>query len=77
MTKRRAEELDNKTYFRTERMILESGQWFFSTREGTIHGPYADRNDAERELEQYIRMMRAQQSGELALTPRAPAISFS
>ncbi|WP_280519216.1 DUF6316 family protein, partial [Pseudomonas aeruginosa] len=39
------------------------GQYFFSTREGTLEGPYFTRYDAEREIDAYIRRMR--QSSEI------------
>lgn len=47
-----------KTRFRSDRFFCEGGQWFFSTREGKIHGPSASRKDAEEELVMYLRDLR-------------------
>ncbi|MHA6493792.1 DUF6316 family protein [Pseudomonas borbori] len=45
------------TYYRSERVSAVNGQYFFSTREGTLEGPYFTRVDAEREIAFYIRRM--------------------
>ena len=44
---------DNATrkHFRADRF----GKYYFSTREGTLEGPFSDRDEAERELALYIR----------------------
>ena len=44
-------------YFRSDRICSVNGQYFFSTREGTLEGPYFTRYDAEREVLQYIARM--------------------
>ncbi|RNF55448.1 hypothetical protein EFK68_23490 [Pseudomonas aeruginosa] len=44
-------------------MSSVNGQYFFSTREGPLEGPYFTRFDAEREIDAYIRRMR--QSAEI------------
>jgi hypothetical protein len=46
------------THYRSERVSAVNGQYFFSTREGTLEGPYFTRIDAEREIAFYIRRMR-------------------
>ena len=46
------------THYRSDRVSAVNGQYFFSTREGTLEGPYFTRVDAEREIAQYIRRMR-------------------
>ena len=46
------------TRFRSDRISSVNGQYFFSTREGTLEGPYFTRFDAEREIDAYIRRMR-------------------
>lgn len=46
------------THYRSERVSAVNGQYFFSTREGTLEGPYFTRVDAEREIAFYIRRMR-------------------
>jgi hypothetical protein len=45
------------THYRSERVCAVNGQYFFSTREGTLEGPYFNRDDAEREIAFYIRRM--------------------
>jgi hypothetical protein len=46
------------THYRSERVSAVNGQYFFSTREGTLEGPYFNRTDAEREIAFYIRRMK-------------------
>jgi hypothetical protein len=46
------------THYRSDRISSVNGQYFFSTREGTLEGPYFTRFDAEREIAQYITRMR-------------------
>ena len=43
------------THYRSERVSAVNGQYFFSTREGSLEGPYFTRTDAEREIAFYIR----------------------
>ncbi|WP_339082905.1 DUF6316 family protein [Pseudomonas sp. TMP9] len=45
------------THYRSERVSAVNGQYFFSTREGSLEGPYFTRTDAEREIAFYIRRM--------------------
>ncbi len=45
------------THYRSERVSAVNGQYFFSTREGTLEGPYYTRVDAEREIAFYIKRM--------------------
>ncbi|HBN8234741.1 TPA: hypothetical protein L3677_004038 [Pseudomonas aeruginosa] len=63
MLGKRATDPAPATYFRSERISSVNGQYFFSTREGTLEGPYFTRYDAEREIDTYIRRMR--QSSEI------------
>lgn len=46
------------THYRSDRISSINGQYFFSTREGTLEGPFFTRFDAEREVAQYINRMR-------------------
>lgn len=46
------------THFRSERVSAVNGQYFFSTREGTLQGPYFTREAALREIDSYIRRQR-------------------
>lgn len=43
-----------KTFFRSERFFLSQEQWFCTTREGTILGPYPQRSDAVAGLRKYL-----------------------
>ena len=52
---KRVGEEGTKRYFRAERFSVSNGKYFFSTREGTLEGPFANRDEAERELALYIR----------------------
>jgi len=40
--------------FRSERFFLSQGQWFCTTREGPILGPFASRDAAVSALERYL-----------------------
>ena len=42
--------------FRSERLVQDSGKWFFLTREGTAEGPFASREEAIERLQTYIRL---------------------
>ncbi|MEB0042843.1 MULTISPECIES: DUF6316 family protein [unclassified Pseudomonas] len=44
-------------HYRSDRVSLVNGQYFFSTRENTLEGPYFTRTDAVRETEAYINRM--------------------
>ncbi len=48
---------DDKNHFRSDRVVVMNGQYFFMTRENTQEGPFISRLDAERELTLYIRHM--------------------
>ena len=52
-----------RSQYRSERVSAINGQYFFSTREGTLEGPYFTRVDAERSIALYIRRM--QQSNDI------------
>jgi len=45
-----------RSWFRTERVTQEGGQWFFHTREGTLEGPFKCRMTALNQLETYVRL---------------------
>ena len=59
----RADDAQAATHYRSDRISSVNGQYFFSTREGTLEGPYFTRCDAEREVMQYITRM--QQASDL------------
>ncbi|MBD1598825.1 DUF6316 family protein [Pseudomonas typographi] len=48
------------SHFRADRISLVNGQFFFSTRERTLEGPYGSREEAERESRVYIQRARRQ-----------------
>lgn len=41
-------------HFRSERISVVNGRYFFSTREGTLEGPFFSKQDAEREVTRYL-----------------------
>ncbi len=49
----RRDDVEDKTYFRSDRLFCSNGQWFFTTREGA-QGPYRNRDQAELELRRFI-----------------------
>ena len=53
MTDKRTTDIDaRRSWFRTgSRVFVDRGRWYFNTREGTVEGPYADKQSAERFLE--------------------------
>lgn len=75
MSKQRNEDSGKKSFFRTERMIQHDGQWFFSTREGTMQGPFDSREVARKELDEYIEIMAAHGAGQLTIAPKDPLFS--
>ena len=66
---RRAVDMAPGTHYRSERVSAANGQYFFSTREGTLEGPFFTRVDAEREIALYIRRIQ-QASALMALSGR-------
>jgi hypothetical protein len=72
MRDRRSGDSSTKTFFRTERFIKENDAWYFSTREGTIQGPFDDLGEARKELEEYINIMMAQGTGQPTPKSREP-----
>ena len=57
MAGKRKDDPRTQPHIRTDRMVEESGLWFFYTREGTIEGPFGDRIEAEIQLEHYIKVL--------------------
>lgn len=53
--KKRAGEDPARRYFRSDRVSMSNGKYFFTTREGTLEGPFDSRAEAERELVLFIR----------------------
>ncbi|WP_426140781.1 DUF6316 family protein [Pseudomonas sp. DWP3-1-2] len=46
-------------HYRSDRVTRVNGEYFFSTRENTLEGPYLSRTEAERETEAYVQRMQA------------------
>lgn len=51
---KRAQDPRPATHFRAERFSTVNGMYFFTTREKTLEGPFATREEAERESEAYV-----------------------
>ncbi len=56
-----------RTWFRSERVFLSNGQWFFHTREGVEVGPYDSQFEAEIEAGMLRELLRGHADGEQAL----------
>ena len=59
-----------KTWFRSERVFLSDGKWFFHTREGVDVGPYESQFEAEIEagmLKELLRERGSQGDGSMAV----------
>lgn len=57
MIRRRTDSPQSGSKFRTERMVQNSGNWFFYTREGSMEGPFETRVDAQNRLEVYLEII--------------------
>lgn len=57
MDDRRTTDEQAYTKFRPSRFIKDGGEWYFSTREGTMEGPFELKLDAESRLASYIKIM--------------------
>ena len=66
MTAGRSKE-DPRTWFRSERVFLVDGRWFFHTREGVDVGPYESQFEAEIEAGMLKELMRERGSSNDAL----------
>ncbi|WP_248805760.1 DUF6316 family protein [Pseudomonas sp. MWU13-2100] len=54
---KRAQDSSEATHFRSHRVTVINGLFFFSTRENTLEGPFFTRDDAERETQLYLKRM--------------------
>jgi hypothetical protein len=57
MSERRRTDKETRSRFRSRRFILDNGKWYFNTREGTLEGPFGELKDAEKRLEEYIKIV--------------------
>ena len=55
-TKRKSDPRISPSRFRTERLTQDGGEWYFTTREGTLEGPFSSRINALNQLDMYIRL---------------------
>jgi len=58
---KRAQDSTEATHFRSDRVSTINGQYFFSTRENTLEGPFFSRVDAEQGSQLYIKRMQLAQ----------------
>ncbi len=56
MSQSRKDDASPRAHFRSDRMFMDRGEWYFYTREGTIEGPYPDMLTARNRLDAYIRL---------------------
>jgi hypothetical protein len=57
MTDIRKSDNKSRAWFRSSRFFQQQGKWFFYTREGTMEGPFSELQDAEKRLNEYIKIM--------------------
>ena len=69
MEEKREDDLERQTRFRSDRMFMHNGEWYFCTREGTIQGPFVDQFEANYKLKIYIDTMASSRAGELSHEP--------
>ena len=68
------DESNKSLYFRSDRISVINNQFYFSTREGTMEGPYRTKEEALWEIEAYIRRMTTKVSG---VSRSTSGLSFS
>ena len=66
MLSKREQDTDTSVHFRSDRVSLVNGLYFFSTRENTLEGPFSSKEDAMHETEAYVRRMQAANAEPLA-----------
>ncbi len=57
-----------RTWFRSDRVFLSDGKWFFHTREGVDVGPYESQFEAEIEAGMLRELIRGRTEGSNALS---------
>ncbi|MAX55897.1 MAG: hypothetical protein CL537_10385 [Alcanivoracaceae bacterium] len=58
----RKDDAASRTWFRSDRFFSQGPNWYFSTRENTVEGPYDSRLEAEAGLMLYLRDMQSLES---------------
>ena len=69
MGAKRKEDLKTRVRFGFDRIFKDSGKWFFTTREGTLQGPFEDQFEANDELKMYLYAMATGLAGEISPDP--------
>ena len=64
----REDDQQQRTWFRCDRFFNEGTNWYFTTRENTVEGPFSSHSEAETGLMMYLRDMKARESYGLAAT---------
>jgi hypothetical protein len=67
----RKTDTEERTRFRSERFFLSQDQWYCSTREGTILGPFPRRDVAVDALRDYLLAMGIRPDGDVWDRPGA------
>ena len=73
MTEKRREDEKTRAWFRSNRFFQQEEKWYFYTREGTMEGPFPELVDAEKRLEEYIKIMNSgfmPEDSKLGIEPR-------
>ncbi len=55
---RKSEKEDYKLYFQMDRFMEQLGEWFYTTREGEERGPFKNKKDAEKDLIDYLQVIK-------------------
>lgn len=56
-SKRKSDAPGARTRFRSDRLQEDGGKWYFTTREGTLEGPFEDQFKALDALQAYAKSM--------------------
>jgi hypothetical protein len=57
VTEKRKTDFKPQTRFRSARFFKEGDNWYFSTREGTMEGPFWELAEAENRLKEYVKIL--------------------
>jgi hypothetical protein len=56
---KRGQDPASTVHYRCDRVSLVNGEYFFTTRENTLEGPFSTRTEAQRQTQAYIERMQA------------------
>ncbi|MEX1197269.1 MAG: DUF6316 family protein [Pseudohongiellaceae bacterium] len=68
----RSTDRDLTSHERTERLFLDSGLWYFRTREGAPIGPFRYRREAEAMLTRFVERIQEKEQRTQARSTRQP-----